>query len=54
MNVPALRFKDDDGQEFPEWEVKLFGDIFTFIQTNSFSRVLLNYDYGIVKNIHYG
>jgi type I restriction enzyme S subunit len=49
-----LRFKDDDGQEFPEWEEKLFGDIFTFIQTNSFSRALLNYDSGIVKNIHYG
>jgi type I restriction enzyme S subunit len=54
MRVPALRFKDDDGQEFPEWEEKTLGDIFTFIQTNSFSRALLNYDSGIVKNIHYG
>jgi type I restriction enzyme S subunit len=27
MNVPALRFKDDDGQEFPEWEEKRLGDI---------------------------
>jgi type I restriction enzyme S subunit len=54
MNVPALRFKDDDGHDFSGWEQKLFGDIFTFFQTNSFSRALLNYDSGIVKNIHYG
>ena len=49
-----LRFKDDDGQYFPEWEEKTMGDIFTFIQTNSFSRELLSYETGIVKNIHYG
>ena len=49
-----LRFKDDDGKEFPEWEERALGDIFTFIQTNSFSRELLSYETGIVKNIHYG
>ena len=54
MSVPALRFRDNDGQDFPEWEEKRLGDVFTFIQTNSFSRALLNYDSGIVKNIHYG
>ena len=27
MSVPALRFKDDDGQEFPEWEEKTLGEI---------------------------
>ena len=27
MNVPALRFKDDDGQEFPEWEEKTLGEL---------------------------
>ena len=27
MNVPALRFKDDDGQEFPEWEEKTLGEV---------------------------
>ena len=27
MNVPALRFKDNDGQEFPEWEEKTLGEI---------------------------
>lgn len=27
MNVPKLRFKADDGSEFPEWEEKRLGDI---------------------------
>ncbi len=27
MSVPALRFKDDDGQEFPEWEEKNISEI---------------------------
>jgi type I restriction enzyme S subunit len=54
MRVPRLRFRDDEGREFPAWEEKLMGDIFTFIQTNSFSRELLNYEIGTVKNIHYG
>lgn len=49
-----IRFKDDDGREFSEWEVKKFGDVFTFINTNSFTRELLNYQSGNVKNIHYG
>jgi len=49
-----LRFKDDDGRKFSGWEEKAIGDIFTFIQTNSFSRELLNYVNGTVKNIHYG
>jgi type I restriction enzyme S subunit len=29
MIVPALRFKDDDGQEFPEWEEKTLGETVT-------------------------
>ncbi|MFM6219891.1 MAG: restriction endonuclease subunit S, partial [Dolichospermum sp.] len=49
-----LRFKDDDGRDFPDWEEKLFGDVFSFLNTNSFSRELLNYEDGKVKNIHYG
>ncbi|TLS73407.1 restriction endonuclease subunit S [Aliarcobacter thereius] len=50
MNVPKLRFKEFS----EEWEDKLFGEIYTFLQTNSFSRALLNYEFGEVKNIHYG
>jgi len=49
-NVPKLRFKEFSG----EWEEKKFEDIYDFFQTNSFSRALLNYENGEVKNIHYG
>jgi type I restriction enzyme S subunit len=50
LRVPKLRFKEFSG----EWEEKYFGDIYSFLQTNSFSRALLNYKDGDVKNIHYG
>lgn len=49
-----LRFKDDSGNDFPEWEEKKLGEIFKFRPTNSFSRDNLNYEEGSVKNIHYG
>ena len=49
-----IRFKDEEGKEFPEWEEKQLGAVFTFCQTNSLSRSLLNYERGAVKNIHYG
>ena len=32
MSVPALRFKDDDGQDFPEWEEKSLGEAASFIK----------------------
>jgi type I restriction enzyme, S subunit len=49
-----LRFKDEKGKSYPKWEEKLYGDIFSFYPTNSFSRENLNYESGDVKNIHYG
>jgi len=49
-NVPKLRFGEFDG----EWEEKNYGDIYSFFTTNSLSRDKLNYDDGLVKNIHYG
>lgn len=49
-----IRFKDDNGQDFPVWEPTTFGSIYAFKTTNSFSRDKLNYDSGTVKNIHYG
>ena len=49
-----IRFKDDNGNNYPDWENKKLGDIITFISTNSFSRNDLNYESGEVKNIHYG
>ena len=50
QNVPVLRFPEFAG----EWEKRRFGDIYSFRSTNSFSRENLSYEYGKVKNIHYG
>lgn len=50
VKVPNLRFPNFYG----EWEVKTLGKIMDFKVTNSFSRENLNYEYGKVKNIHYG
>lgn len=49
-----LRFKDENGEEYTNWEEKTFGDIYSFYTTNSLSRENLNYEMGTVKNIHYG
>ena len=49
-----LRFKDENGEDYPDWKEKNFGDIFSFYTTNSLSREKLNYESGVVKNIHYG
>jgi type I restriction enzyme, S subunit len=54
IKIERLRFKDDNGNNFPEWKMKKLGDIFTFRTTNSFSRENLNYESGSIKNIHYG
>ena len=45
-----MRFPEFEG----EWEVKKLGKVMDFKVTNSFSRENLNYEYGTVKNIHYG
>ncbi len=49
-----IRFKDESGNAYPEWDEKKLGEVFEFYTTNSYSRSLLNYDEGSVKNIHYG
>lgn len=49
-----IRFRDDNGQEFPKWEKKKFNEVYSFKTTNSFSRDNLNYESGEVRNIHYG
>ncbi|WP_210708638.1 restriction endonuclease subunit S [Maribacter dokdonensis] len=49
-----LRFKDENGENFPDWEEKRFNDLYSFHSTNSFSRDKLNYVTGSVYNIHYG
>ncbi len=45
-----MRFPGFEG----EWQTKKLGEIMEFKVTNSFSRDNLNYENGIVKNIHYG
>jgi len=48
--VPKWRFKG-----FAEgWKKMSYGEIYTFHTTNSYSRDNLNYEAGLVKNIHYG
>jgi type I restriction enzyme S subunit len=49
-----LRFTQDDGAAFPNWEEERLGDVFTWVKTNSLSREFLTYDGGLVQNIHYG
>lgn len=49
-----IRFKDENGDNYPDWIAKLYGDVYSFHFTNSFSRDKLNYENGEVFNIHYG
>jgi len=51
---PTIRFKNEDSSDFPDWEEKKLGELYSFNKTNSFSRDKLNYVDGDVKNIHYG
>lgn len=50
----AIRFKDDQGRDFPDWEEKRLGDVLEWVKTNSLSRDQLSYDDGAIQNIHYG
>ncbi len=49
-----VRFKREDGTDFPEWEEKTFEETFTPLNNNTFSRDMLNNESGTVQNIHYG
>ena len=48
-----IRFKQDDGSDFPDWEEVALGEYSSFLFTNSLSRADLA-DEGLVQNIHYG
>lgn len=50
----SIRFKDDQGNDFPDWKEKRLGDAFSWVNTNSLSRERLTYEGGAVQNIHYG
>lgn len=36
MRAPKLRFKDEDGKEFPEWEEKEFHNVFSTIPSKKY------------------
>lgn len=50
--VPERRFPKfkNDG----EWEESLFAESFDFLPNNTLSRADLNYNAGVVRNVHYG
>ena len=50
--VPKLRFPGF--RDARAWDEKPLGKVYSFKVTNSFSRDKLNYEKGLVKNIHYG
>lgn len=49
-----VRFKRADGSEFPEWEEQSFENAFDPLNNNTFSRDMLNYEFGPALNVHYG
>ena len=49
-----VRFKRTDGSDYPEWEEQSFESAFEPLNNNTFSRDMLNYDFGPALNIHYG
>lgn len=50
--IPKLRFPEF--QDAPEWNEEKFVELYSLKGTNTLSRDKLNYDSGLVKNIHYG
>ncbi len=52
LRAPKLRFPEF--RDAGEWDAVPLCVLYTFKVTNSFSRDMLNYENGSVKNIHYG
>lgn len=38
LKTPKLRFKDKNGNAYPEWSSKQFDEVFEILQNNTFSR----------------
>lgn len=50
-----IRFKADNGTEYPEWSNSTFSSVFTSVGNNTFSRSDLTSDNSSnIRNIHYG
>ncbi len=50
--VPKVRFPEF--RESGDWHIEPLEELYSFKTTNSYSRDMLNYESGLVKNIHYG
>jgi type I restriction enzyme S subunit len=48
-----LRFKDENGKDFPEWEEKKFGEVAVFLKGKGISKSEIAVD-GFIKCIRYG
>lgn len=53
MSVPALRFKDEAGEDFPKWSQKILGEIATFSKGKGISKADID-ENGITYCIRYG
>jgi type I restriction enzyme S subunit len=53
MNVPKLRFRDNDGREFPEWQINKLGNIASFSKGKGISKADIDTD-GETLCIRYG
>ena len=51
--VPVLRFKDEQGSDYPDWEGKLLGEISRFSKGKGISKTDVK-ENGTVKCIRYG
>ena len=54
LNIPKLRFKDNNGNDYPQWNHSSFYNTFNFLSTNNYSRNDMNSINGNIRNIHYG
>lgn len=54
MQNPEIRFKDENGKDFPEWREIMWDSALELLSTNSLSRSQLSYNEGEVFNIHHG
>lgn len=50
----SIRFTDDNGNPFPDWQEKKLEDLYDFHSTNCLSRSDLQCQTGETANIHYG